>query len=266
MQQTSATASSTTVTSDGVSIAYATTGTGPDVLLVHGLTDSSGTWSSIPSSLAQHYRVTTLDLRGHGVSADAENYDMPSMTLDLVAVVAAAGIENPLVIGHSLGGAVAAYYGAMAAVRGIIDVDQSLQLSAFQAGLLPAEALLRDPTSFGPVLEAVFASMDGDVMTDDVKALLVANRRANQKVVLGVWDVVLGSTVDQLDQMIEAMLTQISAPFLSVQFMDAPAGYTEWLQQFIPHAVVEQWQPGIGHYGHVIDPERFVERVLSFDK
>ncbi len=249
-----------------MSIAYATTGAGPDVILVHGLTDSSGTWAGITSSLAQHYRVTTLDLRGHGNSSDAEHYDMASMTLDLVAVVAAAGIDNPLVIGHSLGGAVAAYYGASAAVRGIIDVDQPLQLSAFQAGLLPAEALLRDPNSFGPVLEAVFASMDGDVMTDELKALLVANRRANQQVVLGVWDVVLTSTVDQLDRLIAEMLTQISAPFLSIQFMDAPAGYTEWLQRIIPHAVVEQWQPGIGHYGHLIDPERFVERVLSFDK
>jgi len=256
----------TTTTSDDVQIHYETVGDGPDLVLVHGLTDSSGTWGVITPTLAENYRVTTLDLRGHGRSGDAQTYDSMAMAQDLEAVVTAAGIVNPLLVGHSLGGIVVTAYGASAPTRGIVDVDQALQLSAFQAGLLPAEAMLRDPDSFPAVIGMVFDAMDGEGMTNEVKAHVLANRRPRQDVVLGVWDIVFTASVEELDRTVATIAGPVSAPFLALQYMESPPGYAEWLHELIPHAVIEQAVSGSGHYEHLLDPTRFVQRVIDFDQ
>ena len=255
-----------TTTSDDVQIHYETIGEGRDLVLVHGLTDSAGTWGVIVPTLAEHYRVTTLDLRGHGRSGDAGTYDSMAMAQDLEAVVTAAAIEEPLLVGHSLGGIVVTAYGASAPTRGIIDVDQALQLSAFQAALLPAEPMLRDPDAFPSVIAMVFDGMNGAGMTDEVRAHIAANRSARQDVVLGVWDIVFNSSVDELDRTIATIAGPVSAPFLALQYMEAPPGYADWLHALIPQAVIEHAVTGSGHYEHLLDPARFVQRVLEFDR
>jgi pimeloyl-ACP methyl ester carboxylesterase len=83
---------------------------GPDLLLVHGLTDSSGGWAQAVAHWQAAYRVTTLDLRGHGdsprfteVQLDGHPGDL--MVEDVLGVVRR--LDRPVVVGHSLGGAVA---------------------------------------------------------------------------------------------------------------------------------------------------------------
>src|SRR5688500_18875679 len=117
---------------------------------------------------------------------------MMTMVGDVAAVVDAAEVTASLVIGHSLGGVVATAYSATAAqsgarVRGTVNVDQSLHLAGFKAALMQVEPLLRDPATFGPVIEAVFAGLDGDQLPDVITADIAAHRRMRQQVVLGVW-------------------------------------------------------------------------------
>jgi pimeloyl-ACP methyl ester carboxylesterase len=88
---------------------------GPDLLLVHGLTDSSGGWAQAVAHWGRSYRVTTLDLRGHGESprftADQlARHPGDLMVEDVVGVVRR--LDRPVVVGHSLGGAIALTVGA----------------------------------------------------------------------------------------------------------------------------------------------------------
>ena len=253
------------VTEDGVSIHFEIHGAGNnDVVFVHGLTDCSATWGPIVGVLASTHRVITLDLRGHGQSGDSTDYKSAGMARDVSAVVAAARIVNPLVIGHSLGGIVATAYAATAQVRGVINVDQPLQLSAFQEGLRQVEPMLRDPASFPGMLAAIFGSMDGPVLSDGIKSEIASHRRPRQEVVLGVWGQVLDTSVDELDAQIHLIAGAISAPYLSLEFVEANDAYASWLRAVLPQALVENW-PGLGHYGHRTEPERFVARILDFD-
>ena len=258
----------TTTTTDGVRIHHETIGSGPDVVLVHGLTDSSETWGPIPGMLAERYRVTTLDLRGMGRSSDAGDYEAEGMTRDLAAVVAAVGIEGPLVVGHSLGGIVVTAYSGAAPVRGVVNVDQTLQLGGFQAGLQQVAPLLRDPASFPSIVAAIFEAMDGDQLSTEQIAAIAANRRQRQEVVLGVWNRVIDAPLAELDAVAAALAAGVRAPYLSLQFADFGPGYTDWLRGLVPHAVVETWTVAggvLGHYGHLVQPHRFVERVIAFD-
>ena len=254
----------TTTTSDGVDINYHTVGVGPDIVLIHGLTDSSPTWGPITEMLAREARVTTLDLRGMGASGRSDDYSAFGMVRDVAAVVAAAAVTNPLVVGHSLGGIVATAYAAAAPVRGTVNVDQPLQLSSFQEGLVQVEPMLRDPNSFPAVIEMIFSGLNGDQLSQELKEDIAAHCRRSQAVVLGVWDQVFSTPVAELDALMADATATISAPYLSLQFVDNGPGYADWLRSLIPQAVVEEW-PGLGHYGHRIHPERFVDRVTAFD-
>jgi pimeloyl-ACP methyl ester carboxylesterase len=88
---------------------------GPDLLLVHGLTDSSGGWGQAVAHWGRSYRVTTLDLRGHGASprftsAELDGRPGDVMVADVVDVVKR--LDRPVVVGHSLGGVIALTVGA----------------------------------------------------------------------------------------------------------------------------------------------------------
>lgn len=266
------TASTTsTTTADGVRIEYATVGAGRDLVLVHGLTDSSPTWGPITAMLAEHYRVTTLDLRGMGRSGDAaaEHRDALAMVADVAAVVAAASVVEPLVVGHSLGGIVVTAYATTAPVRGVVNVDQPLRLSAFQDALLQVAPLLRDPATFDSIIQAIFSGMDGDQLSADQVAAIASHRRQRQEVVLGVWNTVLDQPVTELESLARAVTAGLRAPYLTLQFADFGTDYCDWLQHLLPQAVTEAWSAAggvIGHYGHLVEPGRFVERVIAFDK
>jgi pimeloyl-ACP methyl ester carboxylesterase len=78
---------------------------GPTVLLIHGLTSMARSWWRLGAELARAgYRVTAPDLRGHGESPRGEDYLLASYAADVLAV----GREWEVVVGHSVGGAVAA--------------------------------------------------------------------------------------------------------------------------------------------------------------
>jgi pimeloyl-ACP methyl ester carboxylesterase len=92
------------------------TSAAPSVLLLHGLPSAAGTWWQVASLLAeQGWAVTAADLRGHGASPRTTDYSLDGYAVDVVRLrpgagtAGATGGDRPwdLVIGHSLGGAVA---------------------------------------------------------------------------------------------------------------------------------------------------------------
>ncbi len=81
----------------------------PIALLLHGITSSALSWVRVAPALADRYRVYALDLRGHGDSAKPPrgNYSLRQTADDVLALMEARKLQNPLLIGHSWGGAIA---------------------------------------------------------------------------------------------------------------------------------------------------------------
>ncbi len=76
----------------------------PVVVILHGLFGSVTNWRGIARQLSESYRVLSLDLRNHGDSPWAEQMSYPLMAADVVATLADADIESPVLLGHSMGG------------------------------------------------------------------------------------------------------------------------------------------------------------------
>jgi pyruvate dehydrogenase E2 component (dihydrolipoyllysine-residue acetyltransferase) len=94
----------------GRKISYAGTGQDGDVvLLVHGYGGDRNSWLFLQEPLAAHHRVYALDLPGHGTSSKDVGDGSVGMLADIVlGVLDAIGSERAHLVGHSLGGAVAA--------------------------------------------------------------------------------------------------------------------------------------------------------------
>ena len=91
--------------SNGITLAYVEMGNsdGPPMLLIHGYTDNSRSWSLLAPYLKAH-RLLAIDLRGHGKS-DAPQccYGYADFANDAALFLDAMGIAKADVIGHSLG-------------------------------------------------------------------------------------------------------------------------------------------------------------------
>src|SRR5947208_13095564 len=102
-------------------LAHEVEGTGPAVILIHGLTFERKSWRPIVERLKAHRLCVTVDLPGHGESAG------PPRPLGEVAalvheVAESLSLVRPLVVGHSMAAAIAAFYGAAHPTSGIVNV------------------------------------------------------------------------------------------------------------------------------------------------
>ena len=96
--------------SNGVKIHYATVGSGPLIVMIHGFPDFWYTWRHQMEGLADKFQVVAIDQRGYNLSdkpKGVENYDMRLLVGDVLAVIKHFGKEKAIIVGHDWGGAVA---------------------------------------------------------------------------------------------------------------------------------------------------------------
>jgi pimeloyl-ACP methyl ester carboxylesterase len=88
-------------------LAYTDLGSGPPLVILHGLFGSARNWATVAKRLATARRVLALDLRNHGASPWTPGMDYPDMARDVARFVASHALGPVEVIGHSMGGKVA---------------------------------------------------------------------------------------------------------------------------------------------------------------
>jgi len=95
-------------TEDGGRIHVVERGQGPPLVLLHGIMLSSALWVHQLRDLADHPRVIAIDLRGHGQSLPGSaGSGIQLLASDVRAVLQTLGVEDAVLVGHSMGGMVA---------------------------------------------------------------------------------------------------------------------------------------------------------------
>jgi len=85
-------------------------GTGPPLIILHGLYGSSDNWVSIAKKIGDHFTVYLPDLRNHGQSPHSDIMNYQAMSDDLDELAGHLGLKNFFLAGHSMGGKVAVAY------------------------------------------------------------------------------------------------------------------------------------------------------------
>lgn len=85
-------------------------GNGQPLIIIHGLFGMSDNWNSLGKIFSKNYNVHLVDLRNHGRSFHDEVFTYEAMSKDLKSYITHHNIENPIILGHSLGGKVAMHF------------------------------------------------------------------------------------------------------------------------------------------------------------
>ncbi|MFC2112481.1 alpha/beta fold hydrolase [Bacteroidota bacterium] len=88
---------------------YKKLGSGPPLIIIHGLYGSSDNWLSIGKSLSEKFTVYLVDQRNHGQSPHNDVHNYESMRDDLVGFMDQHKVQNAIIIGHSMGGKTAMF-------------------------------------------------------------------------------------------------------------------------------------------------------------
>lgn len=235
----------------------------PPLVLLHGLTFDRRLWRPALAELRRidsGRRVIALDLPGHGESPGWSSYDVESVAHGVHRAVEEAQLQSPVMVGHSIGAVIATVYAARYPTRGVINVDQPLQVAAF-AGLVQSLAdKLRGP-AFPAVWAMFMTSMHIELLPETAQDLVRSTCRARQDLVVAYWRELLDRPVNQLADVAATGLAAIRAakvPYLVVAGADLELDYQKWLSEMLPQVAVTVW-PGSGHFPHVAHPERFAE-------
>lgn len=112
---------------DGVTISYwRTGGAQPPIVLLHGLIGSGACWAPVARDLEGEFDVVMPDARGHGdSSAPASGYRYEDHARDVAHLLAGLDLARPVLVGHSMGGMIAAIVASRAPrlLRALVLVD-----------------------------------------------------------------------------------------------------------------------------------------------
>jgi pimeloyl-ACP methyl ester carboxylesterase len=138
-------------------------GSGPDLILIPGLTSSRGVWDQAVASLGGHYRIHRVQIAGFGGEPARGNASGPVLAPvveELHAYIAANHLRHPMVAGHSVGGLMT----LMLAQHHPEDVSRALIVDA-----LPFYGMLFGPQATPAAIEPQVAGMRDSIaaMSDD---------------------------------------------------------------------------------------------------
>ena len=233
---------------------------GPAILLLHGYTDSSGSWGLVMPLLPPEMRVVALDQRGHGFSDRPEGaYTVDDFATDALEAMDALQIASATVVGHSMGSFVARRVAERAPDRVSHLVLLGSAPTADNAAVrevLQAVNALKDPVDPAFVREFQLSTAAKPVPPDFMAARIVNS----QNMPAHVWKSALGSLVGYRPS------AAITCPTLVIGG-DADSVFSKEeqaaLAREIPGAVLDL-EPAIGHALNWEDPDRFVASLLRF--
>ena len=140
---------------DGLELRSVRTGRGPAVLLLHGYGESLIAWRGVFDRLSRNADVLAIDLPGFGLSSKpAHGYSTEAMARLVIGALDAASIDSVVLVGHSMGGAIAAAVALQAPqrVRGLVLIDP--------AGVAPPLGLTTARDTAGSVIRASVAEYE----------------------------------------------------------------------------------------------------------
>lgn len=130
----------------GIELAYEVSGEGSPIVLLHGFPFNRTLWREQAGALSKHYRVITVDLRGHGeTTATRDPATMEEMAEDVAALLGELGIARVVLGGLSMGGYVALAFSRLfpERVRALILADTRPQADTGEARLAREEMATR---------------------------------------------------------------------------------------------------------------------------
>jgi len=240
-----------------------TGGSKPPLILLHGLTANGACWATLAHAMEGDYDVIMPDARGHGKSSVPDyGYRYEDHANDVVGLIEALRLSLPILIGHSMGGMIAAVVASRnpELLRCLVLADPTFLSPKVQREIRDSDVADQHRRYLNMSLDEVVAEArirHPDRSLDTIE--LIA--RARLQTSMGAFDVLTPPNPNYMQ-----VVSAIEVPSLLV--IGGSAGVVSPdvaadLQRLNPRLQVEQI-PEVGHGLHYDQPERFAVVVKSF--
>lgn len=248
----------TVVSADGIQISFNVQGSGtPALVFVHGWCCDKTYWDAQAPFFSKRYKVVTVDLAGHGESGlGRKDYTMEAFGEDVVAVVDKLGLDNVVLIGHSMGGPVIleAAQRIPERVIGLVaadtfhNVEQKFQIDELLASL---SANFSETTA--DFVRAMFTPTSDSALVEKVVADMSA---VPQQVGVGAVEALFNYRNSELTR----ALQQVRAPIRCINSDTSPTNVVAGRRYASSFEAVDMSR--VGHFVMLEDPETF-NRLLA---
>ncbi len=265
----------------GHHVAYRSAGSGPAIVLVHGITSNSATWERVMPYLATRFTVIAPDLIGHGESAKPRgDYSLGAYASGVRDLMVTLGHESATFVGHSLGGGIVmqlAYQfpercerlvlvdsGGLGREVSILLRAATLPFSEVVLPILASTRLLDAGRAVSRVVGRIGLHAGTDMAELGRGHASLADPEARSAFIHTLRTIVdpRGQRVNASDRLYLAE----NIPFLLVWGERDPIIPVEHglaAHELVPSSRLEVFEDA-GHFPHVDDPQRFLDVLLDF--
>lgn len=246
-------------------------GSGPSLVILHGLFGSWENWRSHAQKLSSHFQVTLMDLRNHGKSAHRDHMDYQTMAADVAFTCRELGIEKTHVVGHSMGGKTAMQltldFPMLIDKLIVVDIGPGQYPAHHQRILQGLQLLAQQQIASRKDADDTLSSY---VQEQPIRSFLLKNLQRNQH---GQYQLRLNlkAIVDQYASIAAAISKTDSADTASTPYVPAlfiKGGDSDYLQEKDRTAILSLFPAatlkvivGTGHWLHSEKPE-LVQKII----
>lgn len=258
-------------------------GSGPPLIILHGLYGSSDNWTSVGSKLGDRYTVFMVDLRNHGHSPHFDGNTYEEMKNDLAGFMASREIEKAILLGHSMGGKLAIWFAADYPERVIKLIVADIAPKSYHNGNSDGQYGLHrnilqamldvgaDEAGSRKKAETILA---GRIPDQKIRHFILKNLSRDHKTHRLNWRINVRVLYDHLDEIVggvnrswlEDRIPVVAYPVLFIRGSDSPyvlPADETLIREIYPEARIISI-PGAGHWLHVEKPDAFIKAVQSY--
>jgi pimeloyl-ACP methyl ester carboxylesterase len=237
---------------------------GRPLVFLHGLTFDHRLWRPVLDRLPPGQGAISLDLPGHGLSPALARHHLDDVVDAVHLAVLAAGLDAPVVVGHSLGAMVATRYASLHRAAAVVNVDMPLQSPEPVVRTLHGVApQLRD--DFVSTWLAFQNSMHVELLPEPDQALVLGCQRPSPGLVTSYWQELIESEIEQVVEWMDEVLCRVrrrGLPYVALYGRPVTAEVRAWVSERLPEAQILAWPAG-HHFPHLSDPTRFAALVTG---
>jgi pimeloyl-ACP methyl ester carboxylesterase len=242
---------------------------GQDLIVIHGLFGMSDNWNTLGKQFSKYCRVHLIDLRNHGRSPHAEDFNYEVMCGDVLEYIQDNNIEKPIILGHSLGGKVAMKFAFTHPDKIekliVADIAPRKYNTDFHQNLL--SALYKLPLEDFTKREEVDHALSLFVEDKGIRFFLLKNLYRNENKEFA-WRFNIDVLLEKVSNIQEADFVKGTCNVPTHFIRGGNSNYITTQDELIINKHFSDFSiatiDGTGHWLHAENPERFYDEVMGF--
>lgn len=242
---------------------------GPHLIVIHGLFGMSDNWNTLGKQFAKYCKVHLIDLRNHGRSPHSTEFNYDVMCEDLMAYMKDHNIERANILGHSLGGKVAMKFAFTHKEKVekllVADITPRRYNTDFHENLL--KILYRLPVEDFEKREEIDAVLSESFEDRGMRLFLMKNLYRNEEKQFA-WRFNIDVLLEKVSNIQEADFIKGICEIPTLFIRGGNSNYITSADELIINKHFSDFSiatiPGVGHWLHAENPERFYNEVINF--